>query len=356
MMKDGCVFVCRPLGRGYRSRAGRPVHLVYKARMAKVDTVEAQLARLAELKNASDPNASLHEIRKALSSKTNLLVAKAADLANAMRVSDLDEPMHAAFDRFMHKPTSTDKGCLAKTALARALYELGINDAELFLRGIHHVQLEPVWGGSADSAAELRGICALGLVRCNYREVMSELAELLIDPDASARLSAARAIGYSENDLAGAPLLRLKLLAGDAHPDVQAECFSALIKLAPVKSIAFVARFLERDDADARQMAMLALGESQQPAAFELLLQCYERDITMDRRRPLLLAIAMTRLPASQTLLLEVVEEAHRDLAASAIEAMKLYRSDEAMAKRVRNAVEARDEASLREVFDRVFT
>ncbi|HTL28431.1 MAG TPA: HEAT repeat domain-containing protein, partial [Tepidisphaeraceae bacterium] len=297
--------------------------------MAKAEPVEIQLDRLASLRKEPDPAKVHAEVAKAIASRTNLISAKGADLARELQIKDFGEAMHEAFDRFMQKGGSSDKGCAAKTAIARALYELGMDDQALFLRGIHHVQMEPVWGGSADSAAELRGVCALGLVRSGYRDVMNELAELLVDADPQARLSAARAVGYSENDLAGVPLLRLKLTLGDAQPEVLAECFASLFKLAPAKSIDFAAKLLDRDDEDMRQMAMLALGESRQPAAYQLLEKRYDREITSDRRRPLLLAMAMTRLPESQTYLLRVITDEHRDLASAAIEAMKLYRNDE---------------------------
>ncbi len=83
------------------------------------------------------------------------------------------------------------RAALAKTAIAKALYEMEVKAESVFLRGIHHIQMEGVWGGNTDTAAELRGICALGLVRCNYRDVLDELGELLADAQAPARMMAA---------------------------------------------------------------------------------------------------------------------------------------------------------------------
>ena len=48
-----------------------------------------------------------------------------------------------------------------------------------------------------DTAAELRGVCALGLVRMGYRDVLVELADLLMDPEAQARMMAARSLAHA---------------------------------------------------------------------------------------------------------------------------------------------------------------
>ncbi len=73
----------------------------------------------------------------------------------------------AAFRRFLADP-SKDKGCLAKIAIAEALTRLEHEEAEIFLEGIRHMQREPVWGGTEDTAAWLRGLCAIGLAGCRH--------------------------------------------------------------------------------------------------------------------------------------------------------------------------------------------
>jgi HEAT repeat protein len=322
--------------------------------MAKAEPIEVQLIQLGALRKATDIKSRDAEIAKAIANKSSLIAAKGADLARELQVADMSDALHKAFDRFMQKPAATDKGCYAKTAIAKALYEMGINDLDVFLRGIHHTQPEPVWGGSQDTAAELRGICALGLVRANYHDVMNELAELVVDPDPNARANAVRAIGYSENDLVGTPMLRMKLLSGDAHPEVTVEAFAALMKLAPAKSIDFVARFLEKPDPEMREMALLALGQSRQPAGFDLLQSMYEREVMVQKRREFLQPIALTRLPAAHEFLLHVILDEPRDLAIGVIEALKPFRSDSTLRAKIEKAVEDRDEPAIREAFERV--
>jgi hypothetical protein len=322
--------------------------------MPKSDPVADAMSRLKALR--ADPNsaASTTELTKALSSKANILVARAADIVREAKLSQFIDSMIAAFDRFMVDATSTDKGCPAKTAIAKALYELEARAENVFLTGIHHRQLEGVWGGHSDTAAELRGICALGLVRCNYRDAMIELGDLLMGAEPSCRMMAARAIAYSEND-AGLPLLRMKVLAGDQNSDVIGECFVAMLKLSPRKSVLFVAEFLDSEDDDLKQLAILSLGESRQPAALNALTEQFHRTISGNERKPLIIAISLSRLPASLDFLLQVIAQEHKQLGSAAIDALKMYRGDPAIRARVLQAVENRGDAELRRDFDRHF-
>jgi hypothetical protein len=322
--------------------------------MPKADPVADAMSRLKSLRaNSSSPDAT-EALARALSSKANILVARAADIVHDAKLTQFIDPLIAAFDRFMIDPTSTDKGCGAKTSIAKALYEMEARAEELFLKGIHHVQLEGVWGGSSDTAAELRGICALGLVRCNYRDVMIELGDLLMDPEPSCRIMAARAIAYSEND-AGVPLLRMKVLAGDQNPDVTGECFTALLRLSPRKNVEFVSQNVDSDDEDIRQLAILALGESRLPAAHNELVEHYHRAITGDRRKPLIQAISFTRLPQSVDFLIQIVAEENKLLGLAAIDALKMYRADAAIKARVAEVVEKRGDAEVRRAFKGAF-
>ena len=43
---------------------------------------------------------------------------------------------------------------------AEALEQIDHAEAAVFLAGVRHVQLEPAWGGSQDTAAPLRAACA----------------------------------------------------------------------------------------------------------------------------------------------------------------------------------------------------
>ncbi|MGF1495271.1 MAG: HEAT repeat domain-containing protein [Elainellaceae cyanobacterium] len=259
--------------------------------MAKSQKLEQTLSTLKSIRNDPTAESAVQALRQVLKSKFGVAVAQAAKLVGDAELYDLKPDLAAAFERLMDKPQDRDPGCQAKERIAEALYKLEFSNEQLFLQGIHHVQLEATWGGQIDTAAGLRGICALGLVRMNYPEVMVELADLLCDPDPSARAMAAKAIAYTENR-DGVPLLRLKARIGDSHPQVLSECFIGLLKLAPEQSLPFVAQYLDLEQSSS-EMAALALGESQLEAAFPILQQSWEHSHLADFRRTVLIAIAL---------------------------------------------------------------
>src|SRR5260221_10105594 len=158
--------------------------------MAKSDPAAAALAKLNALKGMGSA-AIAPELSKFLDSKINLVVAKAAELVRLADLKSLQPQLEAAFARFMKTPTTIDKGCAAKEAIVMALYELGCAAADTFLAGIRHVQKEGSYGPPVDTAIDLRGVCAMGLVRMAYRDVMNELVDLLADESHRARIMAA---------------------------------------------------------------------------------------------------------------------------------------------------------------------
>lgn len=321
--------------------------------MAKAASLEEALAKVAALRGRPADAELRQELAKALASKWNAVAAKAGTLAGDLRLEDLADDLIAAFDRFITNP-GADKGCLAKTAIATALYEMGIKAEDVFLRGVRHIQKEPTWGGSTDTAGELRGTCALGLVRMGYKDVLSELVDLLMDAEVQARIVAARAIAYADQP-AGKLLLRLKILAGDREADVTGECFTALATLAPREAIPFLARYLDHADDTLRQYAALAISGTKQKEAMDLLLARWEKHINPADRRELLLPIAMIRSPEALEFLMSVIRTEHSQTAATAIEAMRMYRHDEGIKSKIKAIVEARKEPSVNGAFAKAF-
>src|SRR6185369_5025051 len=79
--------------------------------MPKADPVADAMTRLKLLRaNPSSAEAGA-EIAKALSSKANILVARAADIVHDAKLAQFIDPLIKAFDRFMVNPATTDKGC-----------------------------------------------------------------------------------------------------------------------------------------------------------------------------------------------------------------------------------------------------
>ena len=293
--------------------------------MAKSRKLESLLAQLKQLQDPTSGE-DLIQLQRILASKYALAVAQAAKMAGKYELTHLRPDLVKAFQRFMVNPAQTDPNCLAKAALADTLYQFGSYEETVFLSGIQHIQMEPVWGGQVDTAPKLRGICALGLVRMNYPNLLTELADLLADPEAPARIAAARAIAYSENE-AGIPLLRLRVRVGD-EPEVLSECLAALLKLAPTQSLDFVSRFLDHPSAQVQELVALVMGEARLSAAFPILQAWWKRTSEPDLRQTGLLAIAMLRQDPPLQFLLSLIEDGTDQAARDAIAALDLYRHD----------------------------
>lgn len=301
--------------------------------MAKSRQLEQTQILLAELRDAPITSEVLEQWRQILRSAHATDVAQAAKILSTRGLTELNAELAIAFARLMQKPVKRDPNCLAKAAIADTLYRLESHNSTLFLQGIRHVQMEPVWGGSVDTAATLRGNCALGLVRMQYADVITELADLLADPEGPARIVAARAIGYSD-DPQGIPLLRLRARMGD-EPQVLSEYLAALLKLAPQKSIEFVATFLYNPNHQVQELVALVLGESKQPKALDSLKTWWQGVQDPELRVTGLLSMAMLRTDAAFQFLLNLVAEGSDNTAQEAIKALEIYRQDSDLWQRV---------------------
>jgi len=320
--------------------------------MAARKALEVALAELRELRDAPQTPQALTRLRAALAGRSSHLAAVAAEIAATHELADLTPDLATAFDRFMLDPVRSDPACAAKQAIADALYRIGAPELTCYLRGIRHAQLEPIWGGKADTATPLRATCALALVRIHYHDYLNELAELLADAEAPARRAAAQALAYSENP-AAAPLLRLKALSGDVDAQVLGECLLALLRVTPGDGLEFVARFLDRPDAEVADAAALALGSSRLPAALAHLTTWWERTLDRERRRSALLAVALLKSDASITYLLAHVAESAVPHAIDAVNALAVYRHDPRLREQLTAAVDARLEVDVRAEFNK---
>jgi len=321
--------------------------------MAKGASIEDRLAELAVLgKSPDDPDTRKH-LRKHLASKTSPIVAKAAQIIAHIEDHDFVPDLIAAFHRFMVDSVKTDKGCAAKIAIARALLAADCDDEKLFLAGVRHVQLEPTWGGRADTAAQLRALCGLGLVQLGSPDAMNELAVLLADKEADARIGAAGALGHCGPTAAA--LLRFKVLTGDEEPAVLAECLNALMALSPAGSFEFVANFVDPSHEALYENAALALAESRLPGVFELLAEKFTGTFDREFKKTLLLPMALTRSQESREFLISVLESGEVRMATAAIGALRIYRDDEVMRRRVEEAIDGTNKDQLLASFHREF-
>jgi HEAT repeat protein len=268
---------------------------------------EEQLVALDQLRR-QPPQALIEPLRKALTHRNNYIVAKAADLVREFCLAELIPELLAAFERFFTNPIKTDPQCWAKNALSRALAALEFQDAAIFLRGMRHIQLEPVWGGRSDTAATLRATCALALVQCrslSETDLLTYLIELFSDKDKSVRVEAVRAVEQVGSPYA-ALLLRLRaVLAGD-EPEVLGACYNGILRIDGTPAIPWISCFLASADDTAAEAAM-AIAADRSPQAFVAL-----RDRFLKERDPwfqgvLLSAIGLTRQQAGLDFLFDLV-------------------------------------------------
>src|SRR5262249_31105939 len=131
--------------------------------MAGSRKLEDTLAAIGALRRDPVTPGTIDTLRQALRGRSSHVVAKASQVIGELGLRVLAADAAAAFDRFLVNPVKSDPGCRAKVEIARALYELGEDPAAVFPRGVRHRQMEPVFGGREDTAAELRCVCALGL-------------------------------------------------------------------------------------------------------------------------------------------------------------------------------------------------
>jgi len=263
-------------------------------------------------------------LKKGLGDRHFLVVTRAATLAGEKLLYDLIPDLLNAHARFVQDPVKRDPQCKAKGAIARALVALECQDIAFYQAGIVYRQLEPVWGGRADTATDLRCSCAMGLAGSGYARAVAELTGLLNDPEVPVRCGAARAISCG-NPFEAEAVLRLKVHIGDADPQVLGECFGALLAIAPDHSLPFVAGYLQVKDEALQEYAALALGESRRPEALILLREAWEELVTAEPRGALIRAAALHRSEAAFEWLLGVIESAPAKLASVAVDALAVY-------------------------------
>ena len=317
----------------------------------KSESVDDKLARLTELDSVDNPAEIQGQIKTALQDRHYRVVAKAASLCAEGLLYDLETDLLAAYPRFLVDPLKLDPNCLAKRSIARALADLGCNDVSFFLEGVRYHQLEPVWGGSMDTAVDLRCQCAVGLVATGYPRALHELTALLAEEESNARTGAVRAIACG-NPKEAELLLRFKVLSGDEEPEVIAECLKALLDLEPEESMPFVAGYLVKGDESNRQLAALALGESRRPEAFEFLRAAWEDSVLPSQlQRTLIGGIALHRSDEAFAWLLALIREGNTGLIADVVDALSLYARTARHQEQIRRAFEARGNLKVFEQF-----
>ena len=289
--------------------------------------LEERLETLRQLRGRTPDDAVLGLLRKSLRDRANLVVAEAAKLCSDLRLSSLIPDLLSSFDRLFEDPVKADSKCWGKTAIIKALTLLDHVDSPPFLRGLEHIQMEPVWGGQEDAAIQLRANSILGLIQCTdlrRTDVLRHVVDALADAADPVRLEAVRALAQMNGDEA-VLLLRLKALLGDRSSIVIGQVFDALLEIDRDRAIAFVAQYLRSSVVGVRDEAAFALGGSRLAGAIGLLMKMWNQ--TKDRafRGVLLRALSSSRQPSAIEFLLNLVRTGPNRDAAPALDALKLH-------------------------------
>ena len=314
--------------------------------MAGKRKFEEQLAALDKLRD-QPPETSVDPLRKALAHRNNFVAAKAADLARTLQLAQLIPDLLAAFDRFFSDPIKTDPQCWAKNSLSRALAAFEHQDAAIFLRGMRHIQPEPVWGGQSDTAGTLRATCAFALVQCRSvaePDLLAHLVELLADKDKSVRVEAVRAI-EQVGSASAALLLRLRAVLGSSlnsglnaeEPEALGACYSGILRIEGATAIPWISRFLA-SAGDSAGEAALAIAGTHCPQGFETLRERFAKESDPWFCSVLLAAIALTRQDAALEFLLDQVRNESLQ-AESVIEAILRSMPSDEIKKRLEKLV-----------------
>jgi HEAT repeat protein len=313
---------------------------------------DAKLARLGVLAQAEPSPEVAGELRQLVKNSSHHVVAQAAAVAAKMKLADVADELVAAFERYLIDPQKSDKNCIGKIAIIDALNELDYQQPEAFLKGVRYVQLEPRWGKLEDAADAVRAGCAIGLVRIDYREVLPILVDLLDDDFYTVRVAAAQSLAAHASD-AALLLLRLKARLGDERAEVVGECLAGLMRVTPEVSLPFVAEFLEHEDADVVESALIALGNSHRADAWELLRSYWQKNRRPDVRETTLLAMSLLRIPTATDFLIDLVKDAPEATAAQAISALAIHFYDKRLRERVAAVVDERSSRELSELFEK---
>lgn len=317
---------------------------------------DKELAELDALKGARLDAAAVEHLRKTLGHRNNFLVGKAARLVAEAGLADLLPDLLAAYDRFFNDPVKTDPQCWAKNALAKALVTLEHRERTPYLRGLRHHQLEPVWGGSSDTAGTLRATCAHALVDCpgiSDADLLTLLLDPLTDTDKAVRMEAARGIGRV-GGVSAALVLRLRAMLGPAlrdqdDPEVLGAVYSALLGVEGAPAIPLVARAMKEGDGLAAEAAF-ALADTRTLEALSALEDRLSAGADTWFASVLLSAMALTRLPEAFDRLIDIIRQDGRE-ATAAIEAIGRIAPNEELRARVWQAVEGTGGRRLLDAF-----
>jgi hypothetical protein len=316
---------------------------------------------LRPLRNGEKSDAAIAELQRLLESPRlhGMVLKMTAELAEKWDAHSLAPALVIAAESLAPAPEihKRDPGCEGKQAVLHALATWEADVPAFYHAAARWIQREPVQRGTIDTAAECRGLAAIGIAQTSFgkSESLLVIIDLLADTEATTRLRAAQALAIWRGTET-VPLLRMKALAGDASADVLGETLVGLLRHDPRGHVDFVAKFLDNEEPAIVEVAALALGESHQPAALQPLTAAWDRLDRQPIATTLLMAIALLRTEESVAWLLEKLEKERLSIVQQLLHALRIYKGDARIAQRVKDILKERDEEfveAYRDVFER---
>lgn len=302
-------------------------------------SIEQVLASLRRI-DPADPK-SLALLRGALEGRApnaGVVVAAAAQAIEEHGISDLTPELAESFTAMC--VAKRDPGCRGRIAIAKALHAIDRWAPEVFEAGLTIVQLEgepkPNPLDREDVAAPLRGMCAMAHAHFVRPDALDVCAAMLADDRPAARIGAARGLGDSGRIDATA-VLRYKLVLASDDGEVLAACFDALFALRREGAIEFTRALLVQPD-ERSDAAALALGSNRATETLDDLIRWGERD-SRRRREVGYLAITLLRCDAGNAHLGDAIATGSPADARAAVEALRTFRHEPAVAELLASAI-----------------
>jgi HEAT repeat protein len=246
---------------------------------------------------------------EALHDRSPYVAAMAAESLGEIADDRAAEAMVTRFEELSRTGPKGDPGCQIRANLAFSLGRLEYRHAGGVLRmGIRTIQIEPIGGVPFDTAAHLRGNCALALAYLRDPESVRDIALLLFDRSGYSgqgvssdpnlkvepRKAAARALA-----LTGSVTARLPLTLRLVHPEnevaeVLQECMTALVELEDPQAVEVLQSYLRHRDQALAAYAALMIARTRAPEAARLLADTALR-FSGDTLKAVLLALTTLR-------------------------------------------------------------
>jgi hypothetical protein len=295
----------------------------------------------------SDPNGAeaAQRLRAALSSKHWMPVEHAARLIAQYSLPDFTQELLQVWSRFNDPGPKLDPGCRAKEAALTALDALEWFDPDPFLTAIRYTQFEPGYGGRTDTGGTLRLRALYALLRQHHSQALLYAGELLADPLIDVRVGAAEALRQAGGPN-GACLLAHRLRCPD-EPAVLLACASALLELERQFALSLLGDWLRAPGEELREVAALALGQSNITEAAELLIAWFD-DLGWDRDFELAArALSLHRAERARRCLLRHVAMGSAARSRAAVLALGARDFDRQLLHELREAAKSNPDASV---------